>query len=64
MPPTLSQVSIWLAVTVVATNEVVPWRATVPATDFQRLGISFHDVAAAGAVDVDVHEARHDGFPS
>ena len=31
MPATLSQVSISLAVTVVATIEVVPWRATVAA---------------------------------
>ena len=43
--------------TVVATSDVVPWRATVEVIGRAR-AIRFHDVVAAGAVDMQVDETR------
>ena len=63
MPATLSQVSISLAVTVVATREVVPWRATVAAMISSASRGAFHHIVPAGAMDVDIDKSRHHGFP-
>ena len=60
MPATAWQVRSSLAVTVVATSDVVPCRATVRVTAGERLGRAFHDVVAAGAVNVHIHETRRD----
>ena len=64
MPSRLRQVSSTGAVTVVATSDVVPWRATVAAMRSSERAVRFHHVVAAGAVDVHVHESgddRHSG---
>ena len=44
----------------VATIDVVPWRATVEVIRSSARAFAFHHVVAARAVDVHVHEARHD----
>ena len=64
MSATLSHVSISLAVTVVATIEVVPWLATVAAMISSAFARALHHVVPAGAVNVDIEKARHDAlFP-
>ena len=62
IPSTLRQVSSGLAVTVVATKEVVPWRATVRATAVIASLLAFHHVMAAGAVNMHVYKSRDGGL--
>ena len=62
MPATLSRVSFSLAVTVVATREVVPCARDGGGNDFQRLARAFHHVVSPRPVDVDIDKARHNGF--
>ena len=62
MPATLSHVSFSLAVTVVATREVVPCARDGRGNDFQRLARAFHHVVSPRSVNVDIDKARHNGF--
>ena len=55
-----AQVSSGGAVTVVATSDVVPRRATVEAIRSIASRRAFHHVVAAGAVNVHVNETRND----